>query len=1037
MDSCDPRTKWGATRRSNDRRRVFDVPSAPVFYPSHAEWEQSPLKYIESIRAQGEEWGVVKIVPPRGWNPGFHIDQKTFKFETRIQKLNSIDGCSRPTVNYLDQLELFHEQSGSSFTRAPLLDGNPLDLWILRKEVIKRGDDVESVDWRKVAQSLGAKSDAAHNSVRVAYMKWIHPYEQFVRANLKHILDTALPTADKHQNESEESEADDCDSTSSSSLVRKRKSQKHQIQRQKQQQQTMKPKMLGMGRMITSSGRMMKRISGNNEDVDAVAKAAISGNCQVCGDGRGTGYLLKCDECKHRFHARCLDPPLTLATLPTSADWYCALCLKTHGDDFGFQQQGSLHSLSEFQVIADSFKRDYFLEKRAKDKHNRSKDYTSDSMRHGSNLVIEEEEMELEFWKLVEEDRFNDGVEVQYGADLHSSEHGSGFPNVKTDPTNPYAHSGWNLNNIPVVPESLFCNIRNDISGMMVPWLYVGMAFSAFCWHTEDHYTYSINYNHFGDTKTWYGIPASDSVKFEVLMKRKVPELFETNPDLLFHLTTLLSPRHLVENRVKVCSVDQRAGEFVVTFPRAYHAGFNQGLNLAEAVNFALPNWLPYGLSCADRYIRFHKQPVFSHEELVVATALKDNSIKTCLWLKPELEILCDRELAGRSAIRNAYGPYLTEIEETVTLTSSQDIFCAVCRAYCFLTSVELACSSSNNNSNGIELTGTSVSKTTPPPQHANNTFKVVCYRHVAQLKSHCECEPVHLIMRIRYPDTQLVSLRDRVISVADAPKSWLKAYQKLLCQQSRPRLSDLEALLADAARLGMGVSVDGNGGGEELGYVLEESITLKGFLDAAHDWVQRAETVLLHTSVRAPLVLQPVVSGNWDEFNVPLNALQPHLSPQYCTIHVVDSLLREVDNLPFDCPEIDQLQKLLEKSLAIHDRFRDALSEPLSLKFLEKLLNDFDTERRDIGLIIESALWLQEARQDCLWIQAAKKMMQNSQSSCDQATSLLKRAQLAVESSLCEKLVPQLAGLKKVKDTKKELCSQLERFLVNGSSRT
>ncbi|KAJ3384458.1 hypothetical protein HDU80_000937, partial [Chytriomyces hyalinus] len=76
MDSCDPRTKWGATRRSNDRRRVFDVPSAPVFYPSHAEWEQSPLKYIESIRAQGEEWGVVKIVPPRGWNPGFHIDQK-------------------------------------------------------------------------------------------------------------------------------------------------------------------------------------------------------------------------------------------------------------------------------------------------------------------------------------------------------------------------------------------------------------------------------------------------------------------------------------------------------------------------------------------------------------------------------------------------------------------------------------------------------------------------------------------------------------------------------------------------------------------------------------------------------------------------------------------------------------------------------------------------------------------------------------------------------------------------------------------------
>jgi jumonji domain-containing protein 2 len=34
-----------------------------------------------------------------------------------------------------------------------------------------------------------------------------------------------------------------------------------------------------------------------------------------------------------------------------------------------------------------------------------------------------------------------------------------------------------------------------------------------------------------------------------------------------------------------------RPGEFIVTFPLSYHAGFNHGFNLAESSNFCLKSW--------------------------------------------------------------------------------------------------------------------------------------------------------------------------------------------------------------------------------------------------------------------------------------------------------------------------------------------------------------------------------------------------------------------------------------------------------------
>lgn len=46
---------------------------------------------------------------------------------------------------------------------------------------------------------------------------------------------------------------------------------------------------------------------------------------------------------------------------------------------------------------------------------------------------------------------------------------------------------------------------------------------------------------------------------------------------LLAHKTTMFPPIILLQNNVAVYKAVQKPGDFVITFPRAYHAGFSTG----------------------------------------------------------------------------------------------------------------------------------------------------------------------------------------------------------------------------------------------------------------------------------------------------------------------------------------------------------------------------------------------------------------------------------------------------------------------------
>lgn len=76
-------------------------------------------------------------------------------------------------------------------------------------------------------------------------------------------------------------------------------------------------------------------------------------------------------------------------------------------------------------------------------------------------------------------------LQVHYGADLETGVFGSGFLKRTLSSKaglNKYRSSGWNLNNIPRLPGSILSFESEDISGVLVPWLYIGMCFSSFCW---------------------------------------------------------------------------------------------------------------------------------------------------------------------------------------------------------------------------------------------------------------------------------------------------------------------------------------------------------------------------------------------------------------------------------------------------------------------------------------------------------------------------------------------------------------------------
>eukprot|EP00102_Acyrthosiphon_pisum_P005092 XP_001949351.3 PREDICTED: probable lysine-specific demethylase 4B [Acyrthosiphon pisum] len=200
----------------------------------------------------------------------------------------------------------------------------------------------------------------------------------------------------------------------------------------------------------------------------------------------------------------------------------------------------------------------------------------AESPKYNTPSFSDYNDLERKYWKYIMYNR-----NPLYGADVSGSI-------TDTDVNE------WNINKLDTILDLVEKDYGMKIDGVNSSYLYFGMWKTSFPWHTEDMDLYSINYIHYGSPKSWYAIPPSQGRRFEMLASNYFQDS-KICSAFLRHKMYLMSPTVLKTNGIKFDKITQESGEFIITFPYGYHSGYNNGFNMAESANFALPRWVEYG----------------------------------------------------------------------------------------------------------------------------------------------------------------------------------------------------------------------------------------------------------------------------------------------------------------------------------------------------------------------------------------------------------------------------------------------------------
>ncbi|XP_022159007.1 lysine-specific demethylase JMJ706-like isoform X2 [Momordica charantia] len=316
--------------------------------------------------------------------------------------------------------------------------------------------------------------------------------------------------------------------------------------------------------------------------------------------------------------------------------------------------------------------------------------------RYRSSGCLPAKYLEKEFWHEIVGGKTET---VEYACDVD----GSAF---SSSPNDELGKSKWNLKKLSRLPKSVLRLLEMEIPGVTEPMLYIGMLFSIFAWHVEDHFLYSINYHHCGAPKTWYCIPGDAALRFEKVVRENVyrHDILSAKGedggfDVLLGKTTLFPPNILLEHDVPVYKAAQNPGEFIITFPRAYHAGFSHGFNCGEAVNLAIRNWFPLGAVASQRYALLNRVPLLPYEELLCKEAM-------LLYTSSELEDsdYPSKDSVSHNSLKMSFVSVIrfhhcarwlllkSRACNGISTRSHGTILCSLCKRDCYIAYVNCSC---------------------------------------------------------------------------------------------------------------------------------------------------------------------------------------------------------------------------------------------------------------------------------------------------------------------------------------------------------